>query len=134
MQRVNSITRDATLASLSGVALLALLAVMDALHALARPGHAALGLLGALALEWLFVAETPAVDLWNRRPVRVGSVVGLLLSCGLVAVTAGPWLVAAACWGIVTYFLLLGLLSTGLWTPAVGGGDDEDADRTENSD
>ena len=114
---VAPIVRDATLAALSGVALLSLLTVTDSLAALTRPGAAVVGIVVALGVEWLFLAETPVAELWDRRAVRTGTVIALISTGGFVLVSTGPWLVAAACWGLATYFSLLGLLLAGVWTP-----------------
>jgi len=114
---VQSTTRDATLAAVSAGALLAVLAVTAPLSTLARPAVAATGIAAALAVEALFVADTPAAELWERPAVQVGSAVALV-GGGVVGVAAtGPWVVAAACWGLATYFVLLGLLVTGVWAP-----------------
>ncbi|WP_123533242.1 hypothetical protein [Halosimplex salinum] len=111
-------TRDALLATASGGALLASLAITESLSLLGRPAVAVAGVAAALAVETLFVADTPAAELWERAPVRTASVL-LIVGAGALAVRAGGlWLVAAACWGLATYFVLLGLLVTGLWRPA----------------
>ncbi|MFC7139021.1 hypothetical protein ACFQMA_04110 [Halosimplex aquaticum] len=112
-----SVARDALLAVVCGVALLTLLAVTESLSLLVRPGSAAAGIAAALAVEALFVADTPAGDLWERPAVQAGSVVALAAG-GVVAVAVGGrWFVAAACWGVATYFVLLALVLTGVWNP-----------------
>ncbi|WP_415381202.1 hypothetical protein [Halosimplex sp. TS25] len=113
-----SAARDALLAAVSGAVLLAALAAAESLSLLVRPGSAAAGITAALAVEALFVVETPAGDLWERPAVRIGSVVALA-GGGIAAVAlGGPWVVAAACWGLATYFALLALVLTDVWNPA----------------
>ncbi len=110
--------RDASLAAASGVALLAVLAVTESLSLLAEPRSAAAGVAAALAVEALFVAETPAGDLWERPVVQIGSLVALVAGGAVAVAVDGHWLVAAACWGLATYFVLLALLVAGVWNPA----------------
>jgi hypothetical protein len=114
---VQSTTRDALLAAVSAAVLLAVLAVAESLSLLARPAVAAVGVAAALAVEALFVADTPAADLWTRPGVRFRSALALVAGTALAAWTAGAWLVAAACWGLATYFCLLALLVAGVWEP-----------------
>ena len=114
---MDSTARDATLAAASAVSLVAALAVTDSVSLLLRPLSVGVGVTAALAVEALFVADTPAGDLWGRPTVQVGSAVALV-AAGALAVAAGAvWLVAAACWGLATYFFLLALLLTGVWAP-----------------
>lgn len=112
---MQSTTRDALLAATSGAVLLATLAVTGSLSTLARPAVAAAGVAAALAVEALFVADTPAAELWERRVVQVGSALALVGSAGVALLVAGPRVVAAACWGLATYFVLLALLLAGVW-------------------
>jgi len=115
---VQPTTRDALLAGASGTALLALLTLTASLSLLARPETAAAGVGAALLVEALFVADTRAVELWERRSVRLVSVAVLVAGSILAAGVAGQWLVAATCWGLATYFVLLGLLVSGVWDPS----------------
>ena len=62
---------------------------------------------GALGIEALFVLDTAVASLWERRGVRTASAVALLGGAGGVAVFLGPVVVAAACWGLITYFVIL---------------------------
>ncbi|WP_436910107.1 hypothetical protein [Halosimplex marinum] len=114
---MQSTTRDALLAAASAALLLAVLAVAESLSLLARPAVAVVGATAALAVEALFVADTPAADLWTRPGVQVGSALALVAGAGLAVWAAGAWLVAAACWGLATYFCLLALLVAGVWEP-----------------
>ncbi|QLH77792.1 hypothetical protein HZS55_10975 [Halosimplex rubrum] len=112
---MQSTTRDALLATVSGGALLAVLAVTESLSPLGRPAVAVAGVGAALAVEALFVADTPVAELWVRPSVQVGSAAALLAGAGLATWALGPWVVAAACWGLATYFVLLALLLAGVW-------------------
>ncbi|QLH82929.1 hypothetical protein [Halosimplex pelagicum] len=114
---MQSTTRDAILAAASGGALLAVLAVTASLSLLGRPAVAAAGVCAALAVEALFVADTPAAELWERPAVQVGSATALVGGAGVAVWALGPWVVAAACWGLATYFGLLALLLAGVWSP-----------------
>jgi hypothetical protein len=115
---VNPTTRDVLLAGTSGAVLLALLTVTASLSLLARPETAAVGVGVALLVEALFVVDTPAVELWERRSVRLVSAAALIGGAVLAVATAGRWLVAAACWGLAAYFALLALLVSGVWDPS----------------
>ncbi|MDS0220580.1 hypothetical protein NDI54_04350 [Haloarcula sp. S1AR25-5A] len=99
--------RDAGVALLCGVALVGYLSLVGALDALWSVAVAAVGVAGALAVEALFVLDTPIASLWDRRGVRTGAAAALLV--GAVGLTAflGPAVVAAACWGLGTYFVIL---------------------------
>ena len=114
---MNPTTRDALLAGTSGAVLLALLAVTASLSLLVRPETAAVGVGVALLVETLFVGDTPAVKLWERRSVRLVSTAVLVGGVILAVATALGWLVAAACWGVAAYFALLALLVSGVWDP-----------------
>lgn len=107
--------RDALLAAGCGVALLGALAWLDATAVLWQPTAAASGITGALLVEAAFVADTPARRLWERRSVQAVSVAVLLGGGAVAAVVFGPWALAAACWGLATYFALLALLVSGRW-------------------
>ena len=109
--------RDALLAAASGAACLAFLLVSDATAALARPATVVAGGGAALSVEALFVAETPVVRWWTDPRVQVGSAVAFVAAAAVGFLVAGPWLLAAACWGLATYFALLSLLAAGVWTP-----------------
>ncbi|MFB6139796.1 MAG: hypothetical protein ABEJ26_05110 [Halosimplex sp.] len=114
---MNPLARDAALATLCGAALVAALAISGSLSALFEPASAAAGVAVALAVEALFVFDTPASDLWERPAVRVGSAVALATGGALALAAGGPRVVAALCWGLGTYFALLALLLAGIWTP-----------------
>jgi hypothetical protein len=114
---VHSAVRDSVLAAVVGVACLVVLWHWQALDALFEPWSALAGLGGALAVEWLFVAGTAVGELWERRWVQSGSVLAVLAGGMVLAVVSGPWVLAAVCWGLMTYFVLLALLLSGVWTP-----------------
>ncbi|KOX93677.1 hypothetical protein AMS69_07065 [Haloarcula rubripromontorii] len=104
-----SYRRDAGFALLCGLVLLASLRWTATLETLWSGVAVAVGVAGALAVEALFVFETPVSSLWERRGVRTGSAVGLLACAGGLAAFVGPIVVAAACWGLITYFALLAI-------------------------
>ncbi|MFY4812953.1 hypothetical protein ACOJIV_09720 [Haloarcula sp. AONF1] len=73
-----------------------------------RSGSAvAVGVACALGVEALFVFDTPVASLWERRGVRTASAVALIACAVGLAVLVGPVVVAAACWGLITYFGIL---------------------------
>jgi len=99
--------RDAGFALLCGLALVAYLRQAGAFDTLWSASAIAVGVAIALGVEALFVLETPVAALWERRGVRTASAVGFLGVAGGLAVFLGPVVVAAACWGLVTYFVVL---------------------------
>ncbi|KAA9396729.1 hypothetical protein Har1130_02640 [Haloarcula sp. CBA1130] len=99
--------RDAGFALLCGLALVAYLWQTGAHEALWSKSVVAVGVAGALGVEALFVLETPVASLWERRGVRTASAIALVGGAGGLAVFLGPVIVAAACWGLITYFLIL---------------------------
>jgi hypothetical protein len=99
--------RDAGFALLCGLILVAYLRRAGALDTLWAVSAVAVGVAGALGVEALFVLDTPVASLWERRGVRTGSAVALLACAGGLAILLGPVVVAAACWGLVTYFVIL---------------------------
>jgi len=106
--------RDAGFALLCGLVLVAYLRRAGALDMLWAESAVAVGVIGALSVEALFVLDTPVASLWERRGVRTASAVALLGVAGGFAVLLGPIVVAAACWGLTTYF---GILAVSLWYP-----------------
>jgi hypothetical protein len=104
--------RDAAFALLCGLALLAYLRWTAAVGTLRSGTAVAVGVAGALGVEALFVLDTPAASLWERRGVRTAAAVALLACAGGLAVLLGPVAVAAACWGLATYFVVL---AVSLW-------------------
>ena len=99
--------RDAGFALLCGLGLLAFLGWAGALHTLRSVPAVAVGVTGALGIEALFVRDTPVGSLWERRGVRAGSAFALLAGAVGLTTLVGPIVVAAACWGLATYFALL---------------------------
>jgi len=104
--------RDASLAVVALVTLLALLAAESALNALWRPVPAAAGVVGALLLELWFLRSGTLARRWERPSVHLGSLVAVVASGIWAYVTAGPPVVATLCWGLLTYFALLGTVVT----------------------
>ena len=107
--------RDAVVAACCGVLLLGVLAVTDAVDELANPVAATLGVLGAVVVEGAFLADTPVAGWWTLPWVRVASALALLGGVLGTALVVGPLVVAAACWGLVTYFVFLALAVSGYW-------------------
>lgn len=99
--------RDAGAALLCGGALLAALSWAGALGTLRVWPVAAVGVAGALGLEAMFLLDTPIESLWERPGVRAGGTVALLGGAAGLATVLGPAVIAAACWGLATYFVLL---------------------------
>lgn len=102
-----SYRRDAGFALLCGLVLVAYLRRTSALDTLWTESAVAVGVAGALGVEALFVLDTAVASLWERRGVRTISAVVLLACAGGFAVFLGPVVVAAACWGLMTYFGIL---------------------------
>ncbi|WP_336328991.1 hypothetical protein [Haloarcula sp. CGMCC 1.2071] len=99
--------RDAGFALLCGLVLVAYLRQTGAVETLWSESAIAVGVAVALGVEALFVLDTPVAALWERRGVRTTSAVALLGVAGGLAVFLGPVVVAATCWGLVTYFGIL---------------------------
>ncbi|WP_254822285.1 hypothetical protein [Haloglomus halophilum] len=96
---------------LAGGCLASLLYVLgpDGRQRLRDPGAALAGIGCALALEWAFIRyPEQLLSLWERPAVNRGSALALL-GGGLLA-RGAPRVLAAACWGLVTYFGLLVVL------------------------
>ncbi len=107
--------RDAALAACCTFVLGGVLAVGNWSWTLVEPVSVVVGVGGALAVEALFVADTPAAKLWEQPYVRSACVFALLFGAVGVASLAGPVLVGAAVWGLATYFVLLALALAGVW-------------------
>jgi len=112
---VTDFRRDAAVAACCGVVLLGVLAVSDAADALANPVAAAFGVFGAVVVEVAFLADTPVAGWWTRPWVRVASALALLGGALGAALLVGPLVVAAACWGLATYFVFLAVAVAGYW-------------------
>jgi len=112
---VTDYRRDAALAACCTVVLLGVLSVGDWAWTLVDPVAAVVGVAGALAIEALFVADTPVAGLWEYLYFRTASVFALLFGAVAAAYLVGPVVVGAAVWGLATYFVFLGLALAGLW-------------------
>jgi hypothetical protein len=99
--------RDLTLAAASGAVLLTVLGFFDAVDALADLRAVALGVGTGVAVEAAFLAGTRVVEWWKRPRVAPASAVGLVVATAAVAAWLGPVVVAAACWGLATYLVVL---------------------------
>lgn len=112
---VDEYVRDASLAATSGAVVLFGLARAGSLSLLRTPSALGVGVAGALAVEAAFVADTPAGRLWESRTVQVGGTTAFLGGVAALAWVTGPWILAAACWGLATYFCLLALVLADVW-------------------
>jgi len=81
-----------------------------------RPVAVVTGIVGALGVEWGFLASPTLAAGWERRGVPVAGAVGVLVVAAVVAPRA-PWLLGAAAWGLVTYGCLLGCVLVGWGNP-----------------
>jgi len=99
--------RDAGVALLCGLALVAYLRQAGAVDTLWSASAVAVGVAGALGVEALFVLDTSVASLWERRGVRTAAAIALFVSAVGLAVLLGPVVAAAACWGLITYFVML---------------------------
>jgi len=110
---VNLYVRDGALAGGSGAVLLVVLASRGDLSALLSIRSAAAGIVTALAVEALFLADTRVGELWARPSVQLAGVV-IVVGGGLaLARVFGPRALAAACWGLATYFGVLAVVVLG---------------------
>lgn len=103
-----SYRRDSLLAAGTLGVLLSALVVEEALASLLDVVPALAGIAGALLVEAAFLRSPAVTELWERPSVQVGS--GVAVSAGGLGayVVVGPAVLATLCWGIVTYFALLG--------------------------
>lgn len=81
-----------------------------------RPLAVVTGIVGALGIEWCFLASPALAAGWERRGVPVAGAVGVFLVAAVAAPRA-PWLLGAAAWGLVTYACLLGCVLVGWGNP-----------------
>jgi hypothetical protein len=91
----------------SGAVLLFILGVRDAVVTLTDPRAVLLGVGGGLVVEALFLAGTRVGEWWERRWVPAASALALVLATLGGAAWLGPLVVAAACWGLATYVVVL---------------------------
>ena len=113
--------RDALLAGCTLGGLVAVLAVTDAAARPFNPVAAGLGVAGALAVEFAFLRSATVTRLWRRPAVQLSGAVVVTAGGVLGYLLVGPAAVVALCWGIVTYFCLLGVvLAVGANLPALG--------------
>jgi hypothetical protein len=100
--------RDAVLAAVALAVLLGLLVVDRTTGTLLGPVPAVSGILGALLIELGFLRYPAITGLWERPAVQFGSVVAVVAGGTWAYGIIGPPVVAVLCWGLLTYFLLLG--------------------------
>lgn len=100
--------RDAILALVALAALLGVLVVRGEVSALGRPLAIGVGVASALPVEIAFLRSGMIEQAWNHPVIRAGCTLGVITG-GLAAyATVGPPVPAALCWGLATYFVLLG--------------------------
>jgi hypothetical protein len=118
--------RDGALACVTLVALVVVGVRTVGVAPFRHPLAAAVGVAGALGVEWAFLASPALATGWERRGVPLASAVAVVV-VAVVLVPRAPWLVGAAAWGLVTYGVLLGCVLVGWGNPvarvSVGGAD-----------
>lgn len=100
--------RDAVLALCVLAVAVSVLRVERALGTLLSPAAALAGVAVALLVEVVFLRSAAVATLWERPAVQIGTTAALLAGGLIAALAVGPPVLAALCWGLVTYFLLLG--------------------------
>lgn len=117
--------RDGLLAVVALSALLGGVLAAGRAAALASPGAVLAGVVGALALETLFLRADRLAAAWDRPAVWAPATVATV-ACGALGLwLGGAVVVAVLCWGLVAYLLLLGavvLTGTNPVAVALGGG------------
>ncbi|AXG06017.1 hypothetical protein DU500_05915 [Haloplanus rubicundus] len=108
--------RDGTLAVLTLVALVVVGVRAVGVAPFVRPLAVAVGVAGALGIEWAFLASPALATGWERRGVPVVSAAAVVV-VAVVLVPRAPWLVGAVAWGLVTYGSLLGCVLVGWGNP-----------------
>lgn len=114
---MNSQARDGVFALVGLVALVALAVVTAGRAVLLNPRAIAVGVVGAVVVEVLFLRyPSMLLERWERRGVPALALV-VVLGCGALAATVAPWLVGAGVWGLVVYLTLLGCVLAGVGNP-----------------
>jgi len=109
--------RDGLLAVAALAALLAGLSWTGRAAALSRPAAVAVGVVGSVALEVVFLRAPRVAAAWERPAVWAGGTLAtLLVGAGLLWL-GGNVAVAAVCWGLATYLALLGAVVAGWGNP-----------------
>ena len=108
--------RDGALAVLTLVALVVVGVRTVGVDPFRDPLAAAVGVVGALGIEWAFLASPALAAGWERRGVPLVSAVAVVGGAALL-VPRAPWLVGAAAWGLATYGCLLGCVLVGWGNP-----------------
>jgi|APHM01.1.fsa_nt_gi hypothetical protein len=104
--------RDGLLATTALAVLLGVLLLEGTTEMLWRPIPAVAGVLGALVIEFGFLRYRSVPRWWDHSAVQFGGLVAVLVSGMVGYITVGAPVVVALCWGLVTYFLLLGAVLT----------------------
>ena len=104
--------QDGLLATTALAALLGVLLAEGTVWVLWRPVPAGAGVIGALVVEFAFLRYRSVSGRWDHPAVRLSGL-AVVLSGGLAGyLVVGAPAVAVLCWGLVTYFLLLGAVLT----------------------
>jgi len=113
--------RDAVLALCVLSVVVSVLHAERALGTLLAPGTILAGVTVAVLVEGVFLRSPTVADLWERPVVQIGTTAALLAGGLLSAFVVGLPILAALCWGLVTYFVLLGaVVLLGINPVAVG--------------
>lgn len=76
-----------------------------------EPLPGVVGTAGMVGIELLLLRRPDLTRrLWERRAVRIGSALGVLVGAGLAASGGAVWIVAALVWGLVAYVALVGVV------------------------
>ncbi|MFC7226780.1 hypothetical protein N0B31_05140 [Salinirubellus salinus] len=116
--RTRGLLRDGVLALVALAGLGGFLRRRGETATLRSPGVALVGVVGAVALEAAMLRYPERTrDVWERREVQFGSLLGLLVGGSALARRYGPWTVAACWWGLVAYLGLLACVLAGRENP-----------------
>ncbi|MFC6941997.1 hypothetical protein ACFQE8_18795 [Salinirubellus sp. GCM10025818] len=116
--RTRGLFRDGSLALLALAAMLDVLRRRDRIDTLLDPAALLPGVVGAIVVEALMLRDPERTrDLWERPLVRVASLGGTVAVGRTLARQREERAVAAVCWGLLTYLLLLGVVLSGRENP-----------------
>jgi hypothetical protein len=88
----------------------------------AEPLPISVGCVGMVGLELLLLRNSDLTRrLWQRRLVRTGSVLGVLVGSGLAVSVGAVWVVAVLFWGLVAYVTLVGVVLVSEQNPLTRG-------------
>jgi hypothetical protein len=108
--------RDGALAVLTLLTVVAVGTRVVGVAPFRHPLAVGVGVIGALGVEWAFLASPALATAWERRGVPLASAAAVV-GAAVVLAPRAPWLVGAAAWGLVTYGCLLGCVLVGWGNP-----------------